>query len=53
MCPPRLEQSADHHLRYEPLRHAGALDRVLSIEMFEHMKNYQQLMANIARWLRY
>ena len=27
-------------------------DRVLSVEMFEHMKNYQQLMANIARWLR-
>jgi cyclopropane-fatty-acyl-phospholipid synthase len=26
-------------------------DRVVSIEMFEHMKNYQQLMANIARWL--
>ena len=27
-------------------------DRVVSVEMFEHMKNYQQLMANIARWLR-
>jgi cyclopropane-fatty-acyl-phospholipid synthase len=27
-------------------------DRVLSIEMFEHMKNYEQLMANIARWLK-
>jgi len=26
-------------------------DRVVSVEMFEHMKNYQQLMANIARWL--
>ena len=31
---------------------AARFDRVLSIEMFEHMKNYQQLMANIARWLR-
>jgi cyclopropane-fatty-acyl-phospholipid synthase len=30
----------------------GRFDRVLSVEMFEHMKNYQQLMANIARWLR-
>jgi cyclopropane-fatty-acyl-phospholipid synthase len=30
----------------------GRFDRVLSIEMFEHMKNYQQLMANIARWLK-
>jgi cyclopropane-fatty-acyl-phospholipid synthase len=28
-------------------------DRVVSVEMFEHMKNYQQLMANIARWLRH
>ena len=27
-------------------------DRVVSVEMFEHMKNYQQLMANIARWLK-
>ena len=26
-------------------------DRVVSVEMFEHMKNYQALMANIARWL--
>ena len=26
--------------------------RVVSIEMFEHMKNYQRLLANIARWLR-
>ncbi|HEX4375731.1 MAG TPA: cyclopropane-fatty-acyl-phospholipid synthase family protein, partial [Steroidobacteraceae bacterium] len=27
-------------------------DRVVSVEMFEHMKNYERLMANIARWLR-
>ena len=26
--------------------------RVLSIEMFEHMKNYERLMARIASWLR-
>jgi cyclopropane-fatty-acyl-phospholipid synthase len=32
---------------------AARFDRVLSIEMFEHMKNYQRLMANIARWLRH
>ncbi|KAF0179261.1 MAG: cyclopropane-fatty-acyl-phospholipid synthase [Limisphaerales bacterium] len=30
----------------------GEFDRVVSIEMFEHMKNYQRLMANVARWLR-
>lgn len=29
-----------------------AFDRVISIEMFEHMKNYQQLLARIARWLK-
>ncbi len=27
-------------------------DRVLSIEMFEHMKNYEQLMSGIASWLK-
>ncbi len=27
-------------------------NRVLSIEMFEHMKNYQRLLGNVARWLR-
>jgi cyclopropane-fatty-acyl-phospholipid synthase len=26
-------------------------DRVVSVEMFEHMKNYQLLMAKIANWL--
>ncbi|MEY4201123.1 MAG: hypothetical protein RLZZ265_2863 [Verrucomicrobiota bacterium] len=31
---------------------AGGFDRVVSIEMFEHMKNYQRLLANVARWLR-
>jgi len=28
-----------------------AFDRVVSVEMFEHMKNYQLLLAKIARWL--
>jgi cyclopropane-fatty-acyl-phospholipid synthase len=27
-------------------------DRVLSIEMFEHMKNYERLLAYIASWLK-
>jgi cyclopropane-fatty-acyl-phospholipid synthase len=27
-------------------------DRILSIEMFEHMKNYEQLMGKIAHWLK-
>lgn len=30
----------------------GQFDRVVSIEMFEHLKNYQRLLANIAQWLR-
>jgi cyclopropane-fatty-acyl-phospholipid synthase len=29
----------------------GRYDRVVSVEMFEHMKNYETLMARIARWL--
>jgi cyclopropane-fatty-acyl-phospholipid synthase len=31
---------------------AGGFDRVVSVEMFEHMKNYQALMAGVARWLK-
>jgi cyclopropane-fatty-acyl-phospholipid synthase len=27
-------------------------DRVVSVEMFEHMKNYERLHANINRWLK-
>jgi cyclopropane-fatty-acyl-phospholipid synthase len=30
----------------------GEFDRVVSVEMFEHMKNYQRLLANVARWLK-
>jgi cyclopropane-fatty-acyl-phospholipid synthase len=35
---------------FEPA--SAGFDRVVSIEMFEHMKNYQRLLANIARWLK-
>jgi len=31
---------------------AGAYDRVVSVEMFEHMKNWPRLMTSIYRWLR-
>ncbi len=31
---------------------ARAFDRVVSIEMFEHMRNYQLLLRRIADWLR-
>jgi cyclopropane-fatty-acyl-phospholipid synthase len=30
----------------------GSFDRVVSVEMFEHMKNYQLLLQRIASWLR-
>ena len=30
----------------------GQFDRVVSVEMFEHLKNYQLLFRNIARWLK-
>jgi cyclopropane-fatty-acyl-phospholipid synthase len=29
-----------------------AFDRVVSVEMFEHMKNYQRLLEKVARWLK-
>ena len=29
----------------------GGFDRVVSVEMFEHMKNYELLIAKVARWL--
>ena len=30
----------------------GTYDRVVSVEMFEHMKNYRELMKRIAGWLK-
>lgn len=35
-----------------PKEHHGTADRVISIEMFEHMKNYERLMAKIATWVK-
>ena len=31
---------------------SGRFDRVISIEMFEHMKNYKRLLAQISGWLK-
>ena len=33
-------------------RPEGQFDRVVSVEMFEHMKNYHRLLENISDWLR-
>jgi cyclopropane-fatty-acyl-phospholipid synthase len=30
----------------------GRYDRIVSIEMFEHMRNYETLLARVAGWLR-
>lgn len=30
----------------------GPFDRVISVEMFEHMRNYEQLLERIAGWLK-
>jgi cyclopropane-fatty-acyl-phospholipid synthase len=38
--------------RFEPPGGDGQFDRVVSVEMFEHMKNYERLLGNIARWLK-
>ena len=31
---------------------AGRFDRVVSVEMFEHMRNYEVLLGRISRWLK-
>ncbi|HVJ37744.1 MAG TPA: cyclopropane-fatty-acyl-phospholipid synthase family protein [Stenotrophomonas sp.] len=30
----------------------GQFDRCVSVEMFEHVRNYERLLSNIARWLK-
>jgi cyclopropane-fatty-acyl-phospholipid synthase len=45
----RVEVLTADVVEFETERH---FDRVLSIEMFEHMKNYDLLMARIASWLK-
>ena len=32
--------------------HPGSYDRVVSVEMFEHMRNYRELMMRVAYWLK-
>ena len=46
---PRARITGDMNQFDTPAR----FDRVVSIEMFQHMKNYQQLTANIADWLKH
>jgi len=38
---------------FDGARHgAGGFDRVVSVEMFEHMRNWEALLARIASWLK-
>jgi cyclopropane-fatty-acyl-phospholipid synthase len=37
---------------YAELVHESAFDRVVSVEMFEHVRNHRVLTERIARWLR-
>ena len=38
-------------IRYEG-EGEGVLDRVVSVEMFEHMKNYQELLRRVSGWMK-
>ena len=31
---------------------SARFDRIISVEMFEHMKNYEQLFERVASWLK-
>ena len=31
----------------------GSFDRVVSVEMFEHVRNHERLLSNVADWLRF
>ena len=35
-----------------PKEYYNSADRIISIEMFEHMKNYQLLLKKISNWLK-
>jgi len=35
-----------------PESYTESADRVISIEMFEHMKNYELLLTKITRWIK-
>ncbi len=37
---------------FEPDPAGGPFDRVVSVEMFEHVRNHRALLARISRWLR-
>lgn len=44
--------TADANRFIQDGRFAGRFDRIVSVEMFEHMKNYRALLAGLARMLK-
>ena len=48
----RSHQSARHHFRHERVRISARFDRIVSVEMFEHMLNWHALMIRVRSWLR-
>ena len=49
----RPDQPARHHRRHERLSAPDrTFDRVVSVEMFEHMTNWQSLLGRVRTWLR-
>ncbi|KAI8841597.1 S-adenosyl-L-methionine-dependent methyltransferase [Chytriomyces cf. hyalinus JEL632] len=40
-----------NHFEFEGALKGHEFDRIVSIEMFEHMKNYSALFAKVSRWL--
>jgi cyclopropane-fatty-acyl-phospholipid synthase len=46
----RTGNVVDHEFSAEDV--GGGFDRIVSIEMFEHMKNYRKLFAKVSRWLK-
>ncbi|EOY29984.1 S-adenosyl-L-methionine-dependent methyltransferases superfamily protein isoform 2 [Theobroma cacao] len=54
------EQCRDHHLQNVEIIVAdissfemeASYDRIYSIEMFEHMKNYQDLLKTLSKWMK-
>ena len=41
-----------HHLRHECVRSAEEFDRIVSVELFEHMMNWRELMTRVRSWLK-
>lgn len=37
---------------FEPPQESGPFDRIISVEMFEHMANWPELLRRVAGWLR-